>query len=201
MRYQATLGGDVGATRFLVKRGITKELALTNRLGVVSHDPLPEHRRYVGWLAVPYLGVDGRPVQIRFRCLQEHDHGMYRHGKYMTLEGDPARVFHVESILKADFEIHVTEGELDAMILNALGYPAVAIPGAAGFQGHHKRMLAGFQRVYVWGDPDEAGSGFASKITRMMPQAIAVRLTVGDVNETYLQHGEKGIHDALAEVL
>lgn len=196
LTYEATLGEDDDAVRFLLGRGIDRQAVSMHRLGVVPEDCLPEHRRFVGWLAIPYLGLDGRPVQIRFRCLRNHEH--VGHGKYMTLEGDPARVYNVQSIVLADFDIHVTEGEIDALILTSLGYPAVAIPGASGFQSHHRRMLAGFGRVFVWGDPDEAGAQFTSRVTRMMGQAIGVRLKNGDVNETYVTEGADAIHQALA---
>lgn len=195
--YEAELGEDVSAARFLLDRGIGPEVASTHRLGVVPEDCLPEHRRFIGWLAIPYLGLDSRPVQIRFRCLRNHEH--VGHGKYMTMDGDPARVYNVQSIVTADFDIHVTEGELDAIVLNQLGYPAVAVPGASGFQSHHRRMLAGFGRVFVWGDPDEAGAQFAMKVTRMMGQALSVRLEHGDINETYVTEGEAAIHAALAK--
>ena len=195
--YEETLGEDDAAVNFLVARGLDKEAVSTARLGVVGDDCLPEHRRFIGWLAIPYLGLDGRPVQIRFRCLRNHEH--VGHGKYMTMDGDPARVYNVKSIIDAGFDIHVTEGEIDAIVLQSLGYPAVAIPGASGFQGHHRRMLAGFSRVFVWGDPDEAGAQFASKITRMMGQAISVRLTDGDVNDIYVTQGEAAVHAALAK--
>lgn len=196
-RYEAGLLLDEGAEEFLRARRIGAKTAGTNRLGVVTENCLPEHRRFIGWLVIPYLGVDGRPVQVRFRCLRKHEH--IGHGKYMTLEGDPARVYNVGAIVRAGFEIHVTEGEFDAMILNHLGYPAVAIPGASGFQPHHRRMLAGFGRVFVWGDPDEAGASFAAKVTRMLGSAVSIRLTDGDVNETFVGLGEDAIHAALAE--
>ena len=197
-RYEAALGEDVEAARYLLGRGMSEAVAATHRLGVVR-DPLAEHLRYEGWLAIPYLGHDGLPVQIRFRCMKDHDHGAYYHGKYMTLDGDPARVYGVQSIHAADDEIHVTEGELDRIVLTMLGFHAVAIPGASGFQSHHRRMLAGFSRVYVWGDPDEAGAAFAGKITRMMSQAVSVRLPM-DVNDTYLHLGEQAIFDAFFDV-
>lgn len=200
-RYEEALDKDPEAVDWLRGRGMTKDAVNTHRLGVVPDDCLPEHRRFVGWLAIPYLGIDGRPVQIRFRCLKQHDHAALSHGKYMTLNGDPARVYNVGAIVNADFDIHVTEGELDALILSMLGYPAVAIPGASGFQSHHRRMLAGFGRIFVWGDPDEAGAEFASRITRRMGQAISVRLDRHDINDTYLLEGEAAIHAALARAI
>lgn len=196
-KYEAALAPGTAGGLFLRDRGIEPLPASIARLGVVTEDCLPEHRRFIGWLVIPYLGIDGRPVQLRFRCLQEHEHA--GHGKYMTMEGDPARVYNVQAIMEADADIHVTEGEIDAIVLGMLGYPAVAIPGASGFQSHHRRMLAGFNRVFVWGDPDEAGAKFASKITRMMGQALSVRLDNGDINDTYLTDGEAAIHAALAQ--
>ena len=197
LNYEAALGEDDAAVLFLLGRGLTKQAVSISRLGVVPEDCLPEHRRFIGWLVIPYLGLDGRPVQVRFRCLKQHEH--MGHGKYMTMEGDPARVFNVQSLITADSDIHVTEGEIDAVVLNMLGYPAVAIPGASGFQSHHRRMLAGFNRVFVWGDPDEAGAQFAGRITRMMSQAMSVRLDDADVNDTFVRYGEEAIHAALAK--
>lgn len=196
--YQTALAFDSRAQDALLGRGVTEDAASIHRLGVVGADCLPEHRRFIGWLTIPYIVAGGDVVQVRFRCLQDHDH--IGHGKYMTIEGDPARVFNTRVIPRADFEIHVTEGEFDSIILNQLGYPAVAIPGASGFQSHHRRMLAGFERVYVWGDPDEAGAAFAARVTRAMNQAVSVRLDDGDINETFLLHGEDAIHEAIAQV-
>ncbi|MFY1620013.1 toprim domain-containing protein [Micromonospora sp. WMMD736] len=197
-RYQAALTSDAAA--FLLRRGISRETAATNRLGVVV-DPAPGHGQYAGWLAIPYLRHDYQAVSVRFRCLsprcnvgvpgvkEQHDHG-----KYMSLEGEPNRVFYVPAIHLADDEIHVCEGEFDAMILNQVGLPAVAIPGASGWQNHHRRMLAGFSRVWVWGDPDDAGARFTAQITRAMRQARGVQLRIGDVTETYQAQGAAGLY-------
>ncbi|MEU4155670.1 toprim domain-containing protein [Actinoplanes sp. NPDC026670] len=148
----------------------------------------------MGKLAIPYLDRDGMPLQIRFRCLVEHDHREAGHGKYMTLAGEPVRMFNVGAIHRAGDEVHVCEGELDALILDrVLGLPAVAIPGAKNYFARHRRMLAGFSRVWVWGDPDDAGAEFNSKIVRSLRQAKQVNLREGDVTDTYLAKGLDGI--------
>jgi DNA primase len=107
----------------------------------------------------------------------------------MSMTDDPSRVFNVRAIHQAGDEIHVTEGEFDAIILSKIGLPAVAIPGAKAWKGHHRRMLAGFSRVYVWGDPDDAGAEFVQKVTRSLRSAKGVRLRGGDVTDTYLAGG------------
>jgi len=180
------------AARYLEARGIRSEVADTFRLGVVD-DPAPGHSRFEGWLAVPYLRYDSKPLSIRFRCIEDHDHRDHGHGKYMSLPDEPARVFNTGAIHRASDTLHVAEGEFDAMILETVGLPAIAIPGASGWAAHHRRMLAGFRRVYVWGDPDDAGADFINRVCRSMRQARGVQLRVGDVTETYLEYGPAGL--------
>ena len=190
--YQSQL--TVGAAKYLRNRGVDQELATTFRLGIVT-DPVPGHGRFRGMLAIPYLDKDGHPLTIRFRCLQQHDHrAVHFSGKYSSMKDDPSRVFNIKAIFDAKDEIHIAEGEFDAMILNKVGLPAVAIPGAHGWQYHHRRMLAGFSRVYVWGDPDDAGAEFVTKVVASMRTARGVGLKVGDVTETYLQGGAEALY-------
>lgn len=193
-RYEAAVTGPVA--QFLRGRGIDKAQALTSRLGVVA-DPLPGHTRYTGRLAIPYLGPSGQPLTIRFRCLEDHDHRAFNHGKYMSLPEDPVRVYNVGAIFRAGDEIHVAEGELDAVILNKVGLPAIAIPGARLWRNHHRRMLAGFSRVWVWGDPDDAGAEFIAKITKSLRSAKGVTLRDGDVTDTYMAGGAEALYAAI----
>lgn len=195
-RYQAAVTFE--AIEYLSDRGLDAQTVGIARLGVVE-DPLPEHVRYAGFLAIPYLDKEGRPLTIRFRCLQEHNHREHGHGKYMSLPDDPPRMYGIGNIFRADEEIHVTEGEMDCLVLNQIGLPAVAIPGAALWQARHRIMLAGFNWIWVWGDPDEAGAEFSRKITRAMARARAVRLTEGDVSETFVAGGMQAILDLLPE--
>lgn len=190
--YQAALTAD--AVRYLVGRGLDKTAVLTNRVGVVA-DPFPGHERFRGFLSIPYLDKDGKVLSLRFRCMQEHNHRDHAHGKYMSLPGEPPRVYNVGAIHRAGDEIAVAEGEFDAMILNMIGLPAIAIPGAQGWRPHHRRMLAGFSRVWVFGDPDDAGADFTNKVCRSLRSAKGVRLRNGDVTDVYLSQGAGALWD------
>ncbi len=196
--YEAALTED--AARYLVGRGIDRATALTNRLGVVT-DPLPGHARFKGWLSIPYLDKDGMPLTIRFRCLQQHQCRDSGHGKYATLTDDIPRMYGVGSIHRATDSIHVTEGEFDAMILCKVGLPAVAVPGANLWARHHRRMLAGFSRVWVWGDPDDAGAEFNAKVTRSLRQAKAVSIRGGDVSQVYMADGADALYALIGREL
>jgi len=179
----------VDAAKYLRERGIGQAEALIHRLGVVTN-PLPGYGKFRGMLAIPYLDKDGHPLTIRFRCLEDHDHRAAFHGKYNSIKDDPSRVYNIKAIFDAKDEIHITEGEFDTMILTKIGLPAVAIPGAHGWQYHHRRMLAGFSRVYVWADGDDAGAEFGSKVMASMRTARVVRVDSGmDVTEMYLRDG------------
>ena len=79
------------------------------------------------------------------------------------------------------------------MILGQLGLYAVAIPGANAWQGHHRRMLAGFSHIRIWADPDPAGVEFAGKIMQAMRNAKTVKLRSGDVSDTFMHEGAEGL--------
>ncbi|MCZ4086231.1 MULTISPECIES: toprim domain-containing protein [Streptomyces] len=161
--------------------------------------PFPGHEKYRGMLSIPYLDRNDAPLTIRFRCLQDHDHRTFGHGKYNTIKDDPPRMYGVGSVHKADSVIEVTEGELDRIILEKLGLHAVAIPGASIWQGRHRRMLAGFNRVRIWGDPDDAGAEFTARICRALRSAKGMRLRAGDVTETYVQEGAEALLGLIKE--
>lgn len=150
-------------------------------------------------LAIPYLGRDGQPLTIRFRCLEEHDHRALKHGKYNTVTDDIPRMYGIDSVHQAGGTIDVAEGELDRIILRKIGLHAVAIPGASLWQGRHRRMLAGFNTIRVWGDPDDAGAQFTARICRSLRNAKGVRLLDGDVTDTYMQGGAKALFDLIKE--
>ena len=188
--YQASL--DAGVARYLMDRGIDREAAVTARLGVVA-DPEPGHGHVRGFLSIPYLDHQGRPVSIRFRCMKNHEHRDHHHGKYMSLAEEPSRIYGIESIIEATDEIHVAEGELDRLILKRIGLHAIGVPGIDAWMPHHRRMLAGFSRIWVWGDPDDAGAKFVGTLCRQLRSARGVKLTLGDVTDTYKQVGAEGL--------
>lgn len=193
--YELGLLVDDTAEAWLTARGLDEEIVRTARLGVVD-DPMPGHEPYRGKLAIPYI-VKGRPVTVRFRCLESHDCRELGHGKYLTVTGDTPRMYNTAAIFEATDEIHVTEGEFDALVLHQLGLPAVAIPGANNWASHHRRMLAGFSRVWVWGDPDTAGAEFVTRVCQSLRAARGVRLRHGDVTDTFLHGGKAAIFDAI----
>lgn len=176
------------ALLYLQARGIDQDTAKSFRLGVVGD----KNSKYYGRLAIPSLGLDSAPYNIRFRSLDGSE------PKYLGLPGVETRLFNVRAIHEADDEIHITEGELDAVVLNRLGLRAVGVCGANAWKKHHARMFAGFVRVYVWGDGDDAGSKFSAKVSDTLVSAYRCKVESGlDVTDLYLTSGEAGINKAM----
>lgn len=189
--YQKSMNRE--AAHYLRGRGIGRVEAEQARLGAVI-DPAAGHGHYRGMLSIPYLRHDGQPVAIRFRRLAGEG------PKYLSMKGDPARTYNVRAIHEAEDVIHVTEGEFDALILGKVGLPAIAIPGANSWSGRHRRMLAGFRRVYVWGDGDTAGAEFTNRVCRALRSARGVRVPRdSDATDLYLAGGADALHALIAK--
>src|SRR5699024_8749280 len=184
---------------WLAGRGLEDGAVSGARLGEVD-DPFPEHEAYKGWLVIPYLDKDGEPLTMRFR--RPDWYGSEDRAKYKSLPHDPARLYNIRAIHSAaGAEMHVTEGELDALILEQAGYPAVAIPGANNFKPHHARMLAGFTEIYLWPDGDKAGAELAATMSKYLRDSLIV-LTLPngeDVNSLYLKGGEAALESTVKE--
>lgn len=179
------------AMEYLMDRGIDLDTAERFRLGVVA-DPITGHEAFTHRLAIPSLDVNDRPYGIRFRAMNGEE------PKYMGISGAPTRLFNLRAVVRAGDTIHVTEGELDALILEQVGYHAVGVPGANAWKRHHPRLFAGFSKVFIWGDGDKAGQQFGRTVLDSLDTGIIVAMNPGqDVNDLFLAEGEGGLHRAL----
>jgi DNA primase len=180
-------------SEYLLGRGIGPEWSERFRLGFVA-DPLSGDEAYKGRLSIPGLGREGLPYSLRFRSVDGSD------PKYLGKHG-PTRLFNIRALHEADNDIHITEGELDAITLEMCGLRAVGVCGANSWKAYYPRMFAGFTRVYVWGDGDAAGRTFSQKVTDSVLSGHSVRMREGnDVNSVYLDAGKDGVLECLEGV-
>lgn len=157
------------------------------------------HEWYRNRVVIPYSLYDGTVVSLRFRCGSDHDCKEAGHPKYLTEGGDITHLYNSPALFEPGDEIHLCEGEFDAMILSQCGRLAVASPGSQVTPAHHLRLLAGFSRIYVWGDGDDAGREFAARVRKTHRRATAVRLPQGeDVTSVYVKQGVEGLLDLIA---
>lgn len=184
------------ATEYLEGRGIDLSAAQRSALGVVR-DPLPGHAHLEGRLAIPYL-TDYGPVNMTFRCIQDHECKEVGCHKYDRWRGIGTSLYGVQSFSHADEWIAVAEGELDALVLNMVGIPAVGIPGSENWLDHWPQVFEDFSRVYVFADGDKAGGDMYKRIVHDLDTAIRVTMPAGeDVNSMYLKEGADWLRERI----
>ena len=171
------------AEDYLRSRGIPLEVARLAQLGVVA-EPEVGHEAFHGRLSIPYITKTGA-VDLRFRSLNPAVEP-----KYMGMTGADTKMYNVLDIDKVSDFIGVCEGELDTITLSAcVGIPCVGVPGANSWKKHYTRLLADFERVFVFADGDQPGTEFARSLARELPVTI-VQLPEGeDVNSAYVKFG------------
>jgi DNA primase len=175
------------AEDYLKSRGIPMEIARLARLGVVA-EPEVGHEQYQGRLAIPYVTKSG-VVDLRFRSLNPAVEP-----KYMGLTGADTKMYNVLDIERAGDYIGVCEGELDTLTMSAcVGIPCVGVPGANSWKKHYTRLLADFERVFVFADGDQPGKEFASSLARELPVTVVGFPDGEDVNSFYISNGAEAI--------
>lgn len=188
------------ALSYLQGRGIEEATAQRFRLGFVS-TPEPGHEQYAGRLAIPYidaLGVYG----LKFRCTVHADCKSEQCTKYLALPGQEVGVYNVIASDSLGDTIHVSEGELDCLILTQVfpDSPVVGIPGAQLWKPHHAFHFSGFERVLLWMDGDKAGTDLGNRIRHDVRTAEIVSIPKGkDVTDLYLDHGAEVLRQMVGE--
>lgn len=185
---------------YLAGRGL-ESLATSSSpwgLGLVA-EPEPGHEHVTGRMSIPYLTRAGC-VEIKFRCIEQHDCKSVKCPKYLYGQGGEHRLFNVNSFFDPSDTIVVVEGELDALAVHALaGLPAVGYPGTSGWQEFFGRCFSGFSRVLVVADGDdpgrEAAKRVAKEVGRFADSASVIRLPDGEDANSYL--AERGVDEFL----
>ena len=192
--YEQQLAADTThiPSEYLRSRGLSMEVARRYRFGYVA-EPLDGHGWLKGRLVIPYITQAG-VVNVKYRCLENHDCKVECKGrKYLFEPGSQATLFNVNSLLTKSNAIVLTEGELDAVAVEALaGLPAVGYPGVEmwGPNRYWRYCFDGFGTVFILADGDEAGRTAAEKILADLPTGVIVSMPEGhDANSFILEYG------------
>ena len=179
------------AEDYLKSRGIPLEVARLVSLGVVA-EPEVGHEAFTGRLSIPYVTKTG-VVDLRFRSLNPAVEP-----KYMGMTGAETKMYNVLDVERAGDFIGVCEGEIDTLTISrCVGIPCVGVPGANSWKKHYTRLLADFERVFVFADGDQPGTEFARSLARELPVTI-IQLPDGqDVNSMFVQEGAGYFHQKM----
>lgn len=122
--------------------------------------------------------------------------------KYMGMAGATTHLYNVGAFFKATSYICICEGEIDTITLDTVcGIPAVGVPGVNNWKKHYTRLLADFDKVFLFADGDSAGSDFGKSLSRELGNLVVVNMPDGeDVNSMYLKNGVEYFQQKIASV-
>jgi DNA primase len=188
VKYHENLTDD--AVQYLRNRGFKDETVVRFQLGWTGDSPLVDHP--ANRISIPSLGAANCPSFMSFRAIDSEAKPKYLHVRGVT------RIFNPRAVVEAGDQIHITEGQLDAIVLEQCGLHACGVLGAKAWKKYHARVFAGFKQVYVWVDSDQPGRDFGNAVCDSLASARMVSVgEAKDVNELYLAGGEDAIREAL----
>jgi DNA primase len=202
--YEKALKGSV-AEKYLLNRGITKEVMTYFRLGYVDHDvdPFPGHEFWAGRLVIPYITPTGI-VQMRARAIP--DGGIVGEAedspKYKSETGASVTMFNTRDLMVESDLIGISEGEIDAITVHMAGIPCIGIPGAENWQKNSKIFSRAFRfrKVIIFVDNDDKGAGrkFGEDVQKSIKGSKIILMPEGyDVNKFYVEFGIDALREKI----
>ena len=178
-KYHAEVGA---ASNYLNSRGITQHSIDRFQLGYVTDS---DNTSIVGRLVIPYLTPAG-PVQLKYRCIQEHDCRERGHGKYIYDEGATQHLYNAQALLHTD-RVVVCEGELDVIAAEQAGVAAVGYPGTQTWEKNRfwAYCFDSVSEIAVVADGDDAGRKAAKRVAALLGDAVDAAIRV-----VYMPDGE-----------
>ncbi|WP_416972560.1 topoisomerase [Streptomyces sp. 4F14] len=115
------------------------------------------------------------------------------HGKYLTLPGDPPRLYNTTALVKPSSVLVVVEGEIDALSWTLAGVPAVGAPGTGTWRDYWTPALLGYEVVYLIAE-DEPGEVFMDDLATKIPRGKVIRMTGDqDSNSVLVNFGPEAL--------
>lgn len=173
----------------------TKQLSINLETILDWHDSMPANRREY-WKSRGlfdqtindfFLGWDGKrytiPATYRlvpFACKRrqsEIDDGI--DAKYISITGSRSGLFNADCLWTTD-KVVICEGEIDAMLLNQWGFPAVSSTAGAGtFKEKWAELFLFVPKIWILYDNDEAGRKGEALVHSILRRAKIVRYPQG----------------------
>lgn len=147
-----------------------------------------------GSIVIPIKDLDGNLLFNKYRC---NPHLADQRVKYWYDKNGFIALFNPKALQAPNEDlIVITEGELDALVLESNGISAVSSTGgASSFQKHWKDLFKDKTNIIICLDADEAGLKGAIKIQQILPQARMLVLPyekgVKDITDYFKRHDVK----------
>lgn len=173
------------ALSWLENRAISLQIARKHHLGFVQSAAKvsPEHELAdKGWILIPTI-VGNKVTCLKYRSVFAK--------AFVRKANMETGLYNVDTIHPFD-DIHVCEGELDALVLEQAGFNAVALPGANyNLSDSERDRLISANRIFLAGDSDLPGQQAMNKLwTELRDRTYLLKWNEGkDANDALMRLG------------
>ncbi len=173
---------------YLNQRGIPNEIINRHRIGEYKLFN-KEKQEYIRWITIPILNELANPVYFKLR--RDPSSTEKPKSKFFPA-GNESSVFNVELLNTEQERVFITEGELDALVLEAHGLIAVSSTAGAGtFKDAWVKFFEKAKEVYICYDNDEEGKKGASMVAKKLSVAKNSKIFIVTLPEN-IKVGKKG---------
>jgi len=186
---------------YLEMRGISKEIADVFRLGCVTEG------EFIHRLSIPYL-TPGGVVGFKYGCVNlshgDHKEEGLNCKKYLYEPGVKHQLYNAQTLIRATDVVVITEGELDAISVEALcDIPAVGYPGASTWTSNGNEYwplcFEGIPEVIVIADGDQPGKDAAKAVAQSIGNTARV-VQLGDGLDANSYIVDRGVYEFLERI-
>ena len=141
-------------------------------------------------LVIPIKDIRGKTLFNKYRRAPWSEEGP----KYTYDKGTTASLFGLNSLLKDNSYVWITEGEIDALTLHTIGHPAVSSTGGSGTWKPEWSEFFDGRKILICYDADDAGAKGAIKTALKLARPVTICLLDdafgADINDQYVKnHG------------
>jgi hypothetical protein len=164
--------------QYATAKALTVDFLKSCGLSEFTYDHQPAVR-------IPYYGLGGEELAVRFRIGLEGDRFRWKSGTKPCLYG-----LHRLAAAQAAGQVVLVEGESDCHTLWSHGIPALGIPGAANWrEDRDAGYLDGIETIYVVVEPDRGGDTIQEWLSRssIRHRVKLIRLPAKDASALHLE--------------
>lgn len=169
------------------EKGFPEDFLRQTGIVLESYEYVPKLRKKVHGLIILYHNMDGTLARSRFRYAKKATDGSIWLGKKTENKNIVPLGLRWLPVMNKDEGLVIFEGETDFFTAKLYHIPALGIPGSSMVKVLTLDHVQGFNEIYVWQEPDDAGRKFAQDVPSHLKN-------LGYNGQVFIIHGN-GIKD------
>lgn len=134
-----------------------------------------------GDLTIPYTTTSGRVLDIKVKCIGDHDCKTENHPKTVSMARQAQGLYQAQATTTTGSRIAIVEGEPDTWAATVgLDIPAVGVPGVKAWRSGFAGLFTDFAEVLVFAQGDSDGRTFARTVADSIFTARVIECPDGE---------------------